>query len=327
MRLKILLGIFPGFIIYSLLLLFWIFGESGNLVMGISYGIVSFIIGWILFKVSIHSPQSHFENISKKTIHRERLTITFKDKVQAPGIIYRSKQETIDTPHGPRYPNPRPTIIIFHGFWAKKEINEKFLIPWAHMGYITVAFDMRGHGTAGGQKSEWFKLYDDSIHILDYISNLDDVKRGSICCIGKSMGGTSVLTKCYQDERVGMVIAISALHDIGALLSEQTSIFSSRWFINRKMSKIRNEKALEIVPRNYIKKDAQYNKNRVYLIHGKKDNIFPPSLTFELNKKQARIPDKHAILLEDCGHSLEDQELLLVGIMTKWIVENKKMQF
>lgn len=141
------------------------------------------------------------------------------------------------------------------------------------------------------------------------------------------MGGTSVLTKCYQDERVGMVIAISALHDIGALLSEQTSIFSSRWFINRKMSKIRNEKALEIVPRNYIKKDAQYNKNRVYLIHGKKDNIFPPSLTFELNKKQARIPDKHAILLEDCGHSLEDQELLLVGIMTKWIVENKKMQF
>ncbi len=327
MQLKILLGVFPLFIILSAFLIFISVIKLENIVLGILFIIFSSIIAFALFKCGIHSPQSHFKNITKSTVNSQKLDITFEDGVKTSGIVYRSRSETSETPNGPLYPEPRPTIIFFHGFWASKEANEMLLIPLAHIGYITFAFDQRGHGEAGSKKSEWYKLYNDAVTILDYVCSIKDVKKGAICCIGKSMGGTSVLTKCYEDGRVGMVIAISTLHNIDILLEANFPFLSSGWFVKRIISRFKNKEAFKIAAHYFLKNDLEYNKNRVYLIHGENDKIFPPSLTFELNKKQAQIPDDHALLLDNCGHSFEDQELLVLGIILKWILENKNMSF
>jgi len=325
MELKILLGVFPLFILLSAFLVYLCFIEIENILLGVLVIITSSIIAFVLFKCGIHSPQSHFKNITKSTVNSQKLEITFEDGVKTSGIIYRSRSETLETPNGSRYPEPRPTIIFFHGFWASKEVNEMLLIPLAHIGYITFAFDQRGHGEAGGTKSEWYKLYNDATTVLDYVCSIKDVKKGAICCIGKSMGGTAVLTKCYEDERVGMIIGISTLHDIDILLEANFPFLSSGWFVKRIISRVKNKAAFNIAARYFLKTNPEYNKNRVYLIHGKDDNIFPPSLTFELNKKQAQIPDDHALLLENCGHSFEDQEMLEFGIILKWIMENNIM--
>jgi pimeloyl-ACP methyl ester carboxylesterase len=300
--------------------------ELENIILGVLFSTVLVIVVIILFKLDFQAPKIHYKNISKSTIYQQNVEISFDDGEISPGIIYRSRSDTINTPHGRCYPEARPAIIFFHGFWAQKEVNEMLLIPLAHMGYISIAFDQRGHGSAGGKKSEWYKLYNDAEAILDYVCELEDVKEGALCCIGKSMGGTTVLTKCYRDERVGMVIGISALHAIDVLLDAPASIFSSGWFVRRIISRVDQKDALEVVARNYLKQDANYNKDRVYLIHGKKDKIFPPELTFELNKQHARIPDDHAIILEDCGHSFRDQKFLVFGIILKWILENGSLK-
>ncbi|MFX0042769.1 MAG: alpha/beta hydrolase [Candidatus Hodarchaeota archaeon] len=266
-------------------------------------------------------------NKSKYPVDIQKVEITFDDGVKSTGNVYRSLSDTIETPNGRRYTHPRPTIIFFHGFWAKKEVNETYLIALAHMGYLTVAFDQRGHGEAGGKKSEWFKLFDDVQCILDFVSSFEDVKIGSLCCIGKSMGGTSILTKCYEDHRVAMVIGISALHSVELLLKAKFRLLSAGWFVKRIISKVTDERAIKTAAHYFLKNDPEFNKNRVYLIHGREDEIFPPSITFELNKKQAGIPDKHAILLDNCGHSLKGQELLIFGIILNWIFENKAMKF
>ncbi|MFX1499624.1 MAG: alpha/beta hydrolase [Promethearchaeota archaeon] len=260
-------------------------------------------------------------------VNIEKVEIVFNDGVKSFAIFYRSISDTVLTSNGRRYPEPRPTIVFFHGFWGKKEKNEIYLITLAHMGYVTIAFDQRGHGEAGGKKSDWFKLYDDANYILDLISSFEDVKKRALCCIGKSMGGTSVLTKCYVDSRVAMVIGISALHSIELLLQAKFSLFSSGWFVRRIITKVEDEKALKTTAHYFLKKDAEFNKNRVYLIHGEKDNIFPFPITFELNKNQAQIPENHAILLKNCGHSLGGQEFIILGILIKWILENKAMRF
>ena len=264
---------------------------------------------------------------SKSIVDIQKVEITFDDGVKSTGNFYRSISETKVTPNGRRYPHPRPTIIFFHGFWAKKEVNEINLVALAHMGYLAVAFDQRGHGEAGGKKAEWFKLFEDVDCVLDSVCSFEDVKKGSLCCIGKSMGGTSVLTKCYEDTRVAMVVGISALHSIELLLKAKFRFLSAGWFVRRILSKVEDERAIKISAHYFLKNDPEFNRNRVFLIHGKDDNIFPSSLSFELNKKQAAIPEKHAILLENCGHSLEGQELLVFGIILSWIFENEAIKF
>ncbi|MFX1411083.1 MAG: alpha/beta hydrolase [Promethearchaeota archaeon] len=316
-----------AFIIISFFLIYTLLFDYKNLTLGILFSFISILVGFILFKTGIHNPQIHFENISKTTVDIQKVGITFDDGVKSSANFYRSISDTILTQNGRRYPEPRPTIIFFHGFWSNKEDNEIYLVALAHMGYLTVAFDQRGHGEAGGKKSDWFKLYDDVDCVLDFICSFEDVRKGSICGIGKSMGGTAVLTKCYVDKRVAMVIGISALHSVELLLKAKFRILSVGWFVKRIMSKVEDEKALRTTAHYFLIKDAEYNENRVYLIHGKDDNIFPSSITFELNKKQAKIPENHAILLNNCRHNLEGQEFIIFGIIAKWILENKAMNF
>lgn len=265
-------------------------------------------------------------NISRNTVDIEKVEIYFEDGVKSVGNFYRSISQSKGTPNGRRYLEPRPTIVFFHGFWNKKEVNENHLIPLAHMGYVTVAFDQRGHGEATGKKADWFKMFNDVTAVLNIICTFEDVKEGSLCCIGKSMGGTSVLTKCYADRRVAMVIAMSALHDPYLLIEAKFRFLSAGWFVRHEISKVKNKQALKICARNFLKSDSDFNTNRVFLIHAEQDKIFPPSITFKLNKAQARIPESQAILLDNCGHSLDGQEPLVFGTILKWILENETMK-
>lgn len=322
MRRWILIIIFLTFVIFSIILLYILYFDLHYLFLVVSFSVVSFFVSLTLFKAGIH----RVANISKSTVDIQKMEVVFDDGVKSTGTFYRSVTEAKLTSNGRRYDKPRPTVIFFHGFWTRKEVNETSLIALAHMGYVAVAFDQRGHGEAGGNKADWYKLYDDVDTLLNLICSVEDVRKGSLCCIGKSMGGTSVLTKCYQDKRVAMVIGISALHDVEILAKAKFPFLSSGWFVKRMMLRVKDEKTLRLCAHYFLKNDPEFNKNRVFLIHGELDNIFPPSLTFELNKTQAGIPDNHTILLRDCGHNMEDQESLIFGIILKWILENKDME-
>ena len=327
MKPKILFIIFPIFIINSGILIYLYLIELHNALFGALIGLISLIPTLLLLKLGLLSSQSHFNNISKRTVDITNIELTFEDGVKTTGKIYRSTTDTKETAKGSRYSNPQRAIIFFHGFYASKEINEKFLIPLAHMGYVTIAFDQRGHGTAGGKKSDWYNLYNDVDAILDRVSSLEDVKSNSLVCIGISMGGTSVLTRCYQDDRVSMVIGISTLHDVDKYLASNSSIFSRRWFIKRIMAKAKgdetNQNSLKLTAHHFLKRDPEFNENRVYLIHGEDDKLFPPSLTFQLNKQQAQIPENHAILLDNCRHNITGQETLVLSIILRWIREHE----
>jgi len=63
----------------------------------------------------------------------------------------------------------------------------------------------------------------------------------------------------------------------------------------------------------------------VFLIHGQKDIYFPPEITFELNMKQAGIPDSHTLLLDNAGHGLDNQEVLVLATLVKWMNTHEKM--
>jgi len=318
--------ILPIFIIISSILLYGIAVIGRDIVFAIIYGIIIFIVGIELVKSGLHTPQDHFKQLSRNTVDIERVEFQFDDGVKSVGLFYRSIQQTIETPEGRRYPEPRPAIIFFHGFMSKKEVNEKYLIPLAHLGYVTFAFDQRGHGEAGRGRNDRLQLIKDALPVIDLVCGATDVKPNHICCIGISLGGATVLTTCYADPRVAMVIGMSTFHSIAAFGKIKFNPFSIgklfQWIMVKTSKKDRHPK---ITPNYYLKKDPIFNRNRLFLIHGAKDIYFPPELTFELNKQQAGIPEDHALLLENAEHGLDNQELLILAAFIKWLNENEAM--
>ena len=208
----------------------------------------------------------------------------------------------------------------------KKESSAKFHIPLAHYGYVTFTFDQRGHGEAERGKNDPGQLFRDSRVVLDIVCAASDVKEGAVCCIGTSLGGTTVLTKCYENPRVTMVIGMSALHSVEAFGKVKFNPFSIGKFFRWIMVKTaKRDKNPEVSPYYYLKSDPSFNKDRVYLIHGKKDPYFPPKMTFELNKQLAGVPEDHALLLENAAHGLDDQELLVLATFLKWLSKHEIM--
>ncbi|MHA1752504.1 MAG: alpha/beta hydrolase family protein [Candidatus Helarchaeota archaeon] len=325
MKYRILLIVLPFYVIISFIVSHYFLFVLGTL-EGLVYGLVYIGIAiWItveLFIFGIHKTESHFKDISHQYIDVENIEIVFNDGIKSRGVYYRLSSETIETSDGKRYPEPRPTIIFFHGLMGRKESSDKWLIPLTHMGYLTFSFDQI---VRKGQKG-LFQTLNDTSKVLDIVCNTSDVKIGSICCIGISLGGIMVLTKCYVDNRVAMVIGMSTIHDFAVFCDVKNQFLSLGWYVKRQMSKNAiQENTLKTTPHYYLKNDPEFNKNRVFLIHGKKDSFFPPSISFYLNKKQANIPDKNTLLL-DCGHGLDGQETLILGTIIKWLNENDAMR-
>ncbi|MBD3230569.1 MAG: prolyl oligopeptidase family serine peptidase [Candidatus Lokiarchaeota archaeon] len=328
MEFRIITIMVPLYAAFSLFLTYMLIFVYAQIFIGVIYFIISSLFVSALIFIGYYDPQEHFYEITSNLIDMEKAEIVFDDGVKTIGNFYRAASETIENSDGKKiYPNPRPMIIYFHGFQTHKEECEKYLIPLANMGYICFSFDQRGHGEAGGKKNEYFKNILDSIAVLDAVCSYEDVRKNSICCIGSSVGGVSVLTKCYADERVAMVVGISTLHRIRTILETKYRFLSIGWVLKRSFKTlIDEEEELKLAPYYYLKQDREYNKNRVFLIHAKNELIFPPEITFELNKKHARIPDDQALLLDRGRHSFGDMEVIILSAIVKWLNKNKKMK-
>ena len=110
-----------------------------------------------------------------------------------------------------------------------------------------------------------------------------------------------------------MVVAMSTLHKADPLLEKDYTFLSSGWWVKRWIVKlVDEERRLKTAAHYFLKSDAKFNRNRVFLIHAENDEIFPPSISFELNRQQANIPESQTLLLKGCGHGLDGNETLIL---------------
>jgi esterase/lipase len=328
MNWKIVFVILPIYLIFSAISIFFLLIFISDVLFLIIYiiFIVSFSSGLLL--LGIFESKDYAEDIKALTdVEKVEIIVDDDNGVKLAGKVYRHVLETIDTPMGKRYPEKRPLVIFFHGFYGKKEESEIYIIPLARLGYIGFTFDARGHGESGGSKNDYNEILKDSKRVLDLVSSISDVKENSICCIGISMGATSVLTECYIDDRVATVVGISAMHNVDAILELKFRPLTIGWFLKRSFKRMRDrEKENKSAPFYYLKDDPKLNEDRLFMVHAENDMLFPPKATFKLNKEQANIPDDQTLLLERGGHGLEGRETLLLASFIKWMHKNKSMR-
>ena len=84
-----------------------------------------------------------------------------------------------------------PAILFIHGLTGTKEKSYQYANSLAKLGYVSLLFDMRGHGESEGDiNTATIKDFlTDCLSAFDYLINIKKIDKGRISIIGNSLGG------------------------------------------------------------------------------------------------------------------------------------------
>lgn len=118
--------------------------------------------------------------------------------------------------------NPKPLIILSHGFLCKKEDWKEYMVELAEVGYYTVALDNRLHGERKGfdavtseEGIDFYKICrtikdnaDDITVLIDYFTAKPEIDKDRIGMVGVSMGGFTTYRAVVIDKRIKVAVPI-----------------------------------------------------------------------------------------------------------------------
>ena len=111
--------------------------------------------------------------------------------------------------HEPTTPPPHPVIVFAHGLLSEHHEFGDYPALFCERGYLTLAFDFRGHGASEGlrgyvSEANWVE---DLQNAIDYIEAHPGVDNDRIALFGHSLGGGAVICATAHDARVRAVVA------------------------------------------------------------------------------------------------------------------------
>ena len=109
-----------------------------------------------------------------------------------------------------------PLVVIAHGFAGSRQLMQSFQLTLARTGYVTLAYDLRGHGRNPVPMSGDVAAIDGTTRILleemDRViaagRDLPDVD-GRVALVGHSMSSDLVVRAAQRDAGIGPVVAVS----------------------------------------------------------------------------------------------------------------------
>lgn len=142
-------------------------------------------------------------NTSFFSVNVERISFE-TEKGTLSGLLYMPKGASAD--------DPRPTIVITHGYLNSAEMQDAPAIEMSKRGFVVLALDMYDHGhsmtkidtdNAAAFFSFWPTSLNDAVQYMydqPYVKK-DDMGNGVIAVSGHSMGGFSTTMAMVMDEQ------------------------------------------------------------------------------------------------------------------------------
>lgn len=124
-------------------------------------------------------------------------------------------------PKGASESDPRPTVVVTHGYLNSGEMQDANAIELSRRGYVVLALDMYDHGHSAGNADNtggFFNFWPTSL--FDAVSYMyqqpyvlkDEAGNGIIGVTGHSMGGFSTAMALYLDENAYASTGIRMIH-------------------------------------------------------------------------------------------------------------------
>jgi hypothetical protein len=200
-------------------------------------------------------------------------------------------------------PGSKKAIVLVHGYTWTHAGTIKYLDMFRKKEYNVLLFDNRYHGLSGGKFTSFgfFEKYDLKTCVNWLFEKLG--KNTKIGVMGESLGGGTVIQYSAIDNRASFVIADCPYSDLKKQLGYRLKKdYKLPYFlvipITSLISKIKFKFFFgEVSPI----KDIKNNAVPTLLIHGKKDDFVPTSMSIELYNAK-NIGKKALYLADDAKH-------------------------
>ncbi|MBI4564549.1 MAG: alpha/beta hydrolase [Planctomycetes bacterium] len=183
-----------------------------------------------------------------------------------------------------RPPEPRGTVLFFHGNAGNISDRLFVLEALASIGLETLGVDYRGYGKSEGSPSE-AGLLEDAEGAYRYLTEQRGVPPARLILFGKSLGGAPVIDLATRHACAGLIVQ-SAFTSIADMAARIVPVFPIRWMIRSpldNLSKIRRVAAPKL------------------LLHSRDDEIVPYEMGLRLY--EAAPPPKSFVEFEGVGHN------------------------
>ncbi len=215
-----------------------------------------------------------------------------------------------------------PLIISMNGFGESADmvLMMQYSAAFAVSGpYAVLNVTTRGFRKSPGKKRLLTQqIWDDVPKVIDFATQLPEVDPTRIGYFGKSMGGQIGASRMYQDPRVKAIVALCSPFNMKANFGRSPESFGVK--LTLKMMGLMGVKAAKIsddfnrsVSPEYVIDPKRADLNaRVFLVHAKDDKTIAFS-EFEKLRAALGLPDNQVLMLEQGGHIMMRQELLVTA--------------
>jgi uncharacterized protein len=208
---------------------------------------------------------------------------------------------TLIFPEKLKYKNP--AILFIHGWTSMKERSYQYAEGLAKLGYISLMFDMRGHGESEGNinTATIKEFLDDVLAAYDYLIKVKGVDRENIGAVSSSFG-------CY------LATLLSTRRNVRRLVIRAPADYPNEEFNKPKMQTSGSDDpfltAWREKPKNssetFALKAVSGFDGEILIIESEKDDTIPHQT---IQNYENAVKDKNKlthVVLEDAPHSIKD---------------------
>lgn len=204
---------------------------------------------------------------------------------------------------------PWPGMLVLHGAGSRKENHADFARAAAARGWLSLAYDQRGHGESEDEMSP--AALADVTRMARFVAAMDGVE-GPVCARGSSMGGFMAIHAAASSDSVAGVIAVCPASEDGLRRGMRKGSLDwrageqSRAALDAWLGELDLREAVELL-----------GSKPLALIHAKGDEQVPYTWSQEL---EARASGPCKLILVPGGHhrsAQHDAELQEVGL--RWL--------
>lgn len=229
------------------------------------------------------------------------------------GIIFHSHgSKLLGTIYRPDGKGKKPTVLLLHGI-PGNEKNVDLAYALRAAGWNAVTFHYRGCWGSEGNYS-LTGIADDTIAVIDYLSQRNDVDMKRFAVVGMSLGGWGVVAAAARDDRIRAVISINPLVDPNDYVIADDYAESFAAMLNGVTPKELRSQWMNLTPLQDIA--AKLATRPTILITGEADELF--SIEHQQVLVEA-LPSIEWWRIPNGTHTFGDHRTILVRGVVDWL--------
>ncbi|WP_310705609.1 alpha/beta fold hydrolase [Halomonas sp.] len=195
----------------------------------------------------------------------------------------------------------RGTVVITHGWGANRELMLPLATPLQAAGWNVLLFDARNHGESDADSfSSMPRFAEDTEAALAWLQGRPGMAQAPVALLGHSVGAAAVLLAASRRDDIAAVVSLSAFaHPDGMMrrwLAEKgLPFFPVGWYVLRYVERVIGHRFDAIAPVHTLPRVHC----PVLLVHGRDDQVIPPSDAERLHASRGDTPAELRLLPGD----------------------------